>query len=435
MVVLKSVAGAVSRSRWVRILPILFLANLVNSIDKSVISYALPAGMQKDLGMTSGVSGLLGTVFYLGYLFLQIPGGTMASKGKAKKLLAFLMLGWSVLLVLTGRATTELQVFILRFLLGFCEGAMYPALVTMVASWFPNEERGRATSIYLVSGGAASVIVGPIASAVLSSYSWRILFYFAGGVSFVFLIIWIFFLSERPVDAKWLSEGEKNYILTKLEEDNAGKKEIQQASLASVLKERYTWKLSAIFFCTCMGVQGFAFWLPTIIKNITKTSMAQASLLSVIPSIVMICGTLIMGVVSDKTQKRRFLMGFSPIIYTALMLIAMLFQQSSGWLCFGLLTISTLFIQGSIPNMWAIVGKLFPAEMSGSARAVINICGNIGTMVAPTLLGFCVDFTGSMTMGWLFIFILSFVGFAVSLTMPRCLNGSAQKLAKAKEAV
>lgn len=412
----------IPKSRWFRVIPIILVANIVQWIDKSVISFALPGGMAKELGLSGSLSGLLGTVFTIGYLFLQIPGGNLAAKGKAKKFLGATMLGWTIVLYLLGSATSTNQALIYRFLLGFCEGAIYPALVTIVANWFPNEERGRATAVFLASASIAQMVAGPMSSVILINHSWRYLFHAAAVISAVLLVIWMLFLVERPVDAKWLSEEERNYLLSKLEAEKGNKKPTEKAPLLEVIKDKNVWKLCIIYFFLSLGTLGLSFWLPTIIKDVTKTGMTQTGFLSVIPNLGIFIGVLSMGVISDKTQKRRLLMGLCPVIFTGLLVIAMMLR-SNPWLSFSILCIACLFLQGAAPNLWAILPRLLPPEKAGSARGVLNIFSNLGGLVAPLAIGYLQDTTGNMLISWYAIFGLCIVGFLISLTLPKHLNG------------
>lgn len=421
------VQNKIPKTRWFRIIPIVFLANAVQWIDKSVISFALPGGMAKELAMSSSVSGLLGTVFSIAYLFLQIPGGALAAKGKCKKFLASLIIACAAILYFMGTATSTTQVLIYRFMLGFCEGAIMPALVTIISNWFPNEERGRATAALLSSASISQITVGPIAAILLMNHSWRFLFNFAAVISIGLAIIWMVFLVERPIDAKWLSEEERNYLLEKMAAEEENKKPTGKSPLLEVIKDINLWKLCFIYFCLSLGTLGLQFWLPTMIKSITKTGMTQTAFLSAIPNAMVLIGVLSMGVISDKTQKRKFFAGFTPMIFTGLLVVSMVFK-SNPWLSFGILSFACLFLQGASPNLWAMLPRLLPPEKAGSARGILNASSNVGGMIAPLMIGILMDLTGNMVMSWSFVFVACILGFIVSLTLPKHLNGPSKAL-------
>lgn len=418
----------IPKARWFRIIPIILVANLVQWIDKSVISFALPGGMMKDLGMTASMSGLLGTVFSIGYLFLQVPGGNLAAKGKSKKLLGATMLGWTVILYLLGSCSTSTEALIYRFLLGFCEGAIMPALITIVANWFPNEERGRATAVLLASASISQIAAGPMSAVILAGNSWRTLFHFAAGISFVLLVLWMIFLVERPVDAKWLSNEERDYLLTKLESEKSNKKTTGKAPILEVLKDKNLWKLCCIYLFSSLGTLGLSFWLPTIIKNITKTGMTQTGWLSMIPNIAVFIGVLTLGAISDKTQKRRLFAGMCPVLFSGFLLLAMV-SQSNPFLSMGILCVACFFLQGTGTNVMVMLPRLMSPEKAGSARGILNMASNLGGLIAPLGIGYIQDTTGNMQLSWYIIFGFCIIGLVISLTLPNHLNQKAEDIA------
>ena len=411
----------IPKARWVRIIPIIIFANIVQWIGKSIISFALPGGMANELALNASISGLLGTVFSIGYLFLQVPFGSAAAKGRAKKLIGLSFFGWVVSLYFLGAATSGTEALIFRFILGFIGGGFNPAMFTIIANWFPNEERGRATAAFLASASISQIIIGPMSSILLVSNSWRILFYVSSGACLVLFLLWMLCFTEKPENAKWLSEEEKEYIISSLEAEKVSKKSVEKTSKLEVIKDKNLWKLCFMYFTISFGTIGLAFWMPTMIKTITKTGMTQAGFLSVIPNIFIFVGVLLSGNISDKTQKRRLLAGLSPVIFTGGLVSAMLLQ-SNPWLSFGVLCVACLFLQGAAPNMWAMLPRLMSPERAGSARGILNTCSSIGGLLSPLLIGYLQDLTGNMIISWMIIFGTCVLGFLVSLTLPKHLN-------------
>lgn len=416
----------IPKARWYRIIPIIVVANIVQWFGKSIISFALPGGMAKELALSSSFAGLFGTFFSIGYLFLQVPFGSVAAKGKAKKFLGLSFIGWVISLYFLGASTSGTEALIFRSISGFIGGGFNPAIITIIANWFPNAERGRATAAFLASASISQVIIGPMSSILLASNSWRILFYVSSGACLVLFILWMAFFTEKPEDAKWLSEEEKNYIVSSLEAEKVGKKALEKAPILEVLKDKNVWKLCFMYFTISFGTIGLSFWMPTMIKTITKTGMTEAGFLSVIPNVFIFVGVMLSGSISDKTQKRRLLAGVSPAIFTGGLVAAMLLQSNS-WLSFGVLCIACLFLQGAHPNMWAMLPRLMSPERAGSARGVLNMASTIGGLLSPLLIGYLQDVTGNMILSWVIIFGTCCLGFLVSLTLPKHLNNPVKK--------
>lgn len=86
-----STTADIPRQRWLRIIPPILIACIISYMDRVNIAFAMPGGMDQDLGITATMAGLAGGIFFLGYLFLQVPGGKIAVHGSGKK-----FIGWSL---------------------------------------------------------------------------------------------------------------------------------------------------------------------------------------------------------------------------------------------------------------------------------------------------------------------------------------------------
>lgn len=84
-------AKDIPRQRWLRIIPPILIACIISYMDRVNIAFAMPGGMDAELGISATMAGLAGGIFFIGYLFLQVPGGKIAVHGSGKK-----FIGWSL---------------------------------------------------------------------------------------------------------------------------------------------------------------------------------------------------------------------------------------------------------------------------------------------------------------------------------------------------
>jgi MFS family permease len=148
----------IPRQRWLRIIPPILIACIISYMDRVNIAFAMPGGMDEELGISATMAGLAGGIFFIGYLFLQVPGGKIAVHGSGKKFIGWSLVAWAVISVLTGLITNQYQLLVLRFLLGVAEGGMLPVVLTMISNWFPDAERGRANAIVIMFVPIAGII-------------------------------------------------------------------------------------------------------------------------------------------------------------------------------------------------------------------------------------------------------------------------------------
>ena len=209
----------IPRQRWLRIIPPILIACIISYMDRVNIAFAMPGGMDEELGISATMAGLAGGIFFIGYLFLQVPGGKIAVHGSGKKFIGWSLVAWAVISVLTGLITNQYQLLVLRFLLGVAEGGMLPVVLTMISNWFPDAERGRANAIVIMFVPIAGIITAPLSGWIITVLDWRWLFIIEGLLSVVVLVLWAYTVYDRPQEARWISEAEK-----KLPGRNAGRR-------------------------------------------------------------------------------------------------------------------------------------------------------------------------------------------------------------------
>jgi MFS family permease len=400
----------IPNGRWFHIIVPIMTLCIVSYMDRTAISFAIAGGMSKELGMSASFTGFAAGIFFVGYLILQVPGGHLASRGIAKKFLTWSMVAWGVISIATAYTTSQTQLIGLRFVLGLAEGGMLPVVLTMISKWFPDEERGRAMAITIMFVPIANIISGPISGQIIQSFGWRGLFLFEGIASFFLIIPWVLMVEEDPEKAKWISPIERDYILGNLraeQEKIAKTAAIKNVSFLQVMGDSAMWKLIVINFFYQTAIYAFVIWLPTVIKILTQTNIANVGLLSALPYIGTMIGMYSIGRLSDKSGKRKRFVTI-PLLGLALSLLLSVVFKNEVWLSFSCLVLAGAFLQAAASVFWTIPTLLFTASVAGAARGAINALGNLGGFLGPFLMGWLEDVFGSTDYG-----VLALVGFLV----------------------
>ncbi len=423
----------IPRGRWLRILPPIMIVCIISYMDRVNIGFAMAGGMSAELGMTASIAGLAAGIFFIGYLFLQVPGGEFAAKRSGKKFISWTIVFWAIISVLTGMVTDVTHLLILRFLLGVAEGGMLPVVLTMVSMWFPNEERGRANAIVILFVPIAAIITGPLSGYIISLSDWRWLFIIEGLVSLLVLIPWLALVSDRPQTAKWLDAKERDFILKRLEEEREELKKgpKQLASLSEVLKNGTMLKLIILNFCYQCGIYGFGLWLPSLLKNLTGSGMSQIGWLSAVPYVGCAIGMLFVANISDKTGRRKPFVVI-PLIGFALCLLLSVKLSAYIWVSYAFLVGCGFFLQAAAGVFWTIPPRLFSPEVAGGARGVINGIGNLGGFAGPYLVGLLIQLY-DYDMGIYGLVALLVIGAALTLSLPASVDEDV-KTARTEEA-
>ena len=383
-------------TRWWRVVAPILIACIISFMDRVNISFALPGGMEADLGITSQMAGLTSGIFFIGYLFLQIPGGRAAVNGSGKRFIAWSLVAWAIVSVATGFVTNHYQVLVLRFVLGVAEGGMLPVVLTMISNWFPDREIGRANAFVMMFAPIGGMVTAPISGAIIQSLDWRWLFIIEGLLSIVVLAVWWWLISDRPQEARWLPAAEREYLLAEFERDRQArslKQPVSNAPLRDVFRNSSLMKLVALNFFYQTGDYGYTLWLPTILKNLTGANMAGVGLLAIVPFVATIIGIYVISMLSDKTGKRRLWVMISLLCFAAALLASVVLRHNiiAAYIA---LVVCGFFLKAATSPFWSIPGRIASAEVAGGARGVINGLGNLGGFCGPWLVGMMIYLYG-----------------------------------------
>ena len=386
-------AADIPRKRWARILPAVFLMYCINMIDRNNIGFAFP-GMEADLGIGATYAGLAGGIFAIGYLFLQIPGGLWAERWSAKKLIFFALLAWGAFAMCTGFIHTVTQLLVVRFLVGFAEGCILPAIVLLLKRWIPF----------------AAMVMSPLCGLILPHTTWRAMFIIEGLLPIVFAVIWWFAIEDHPRDARWLSAEEREYLEKAAEEEGKRIDQPRNVPIFKAMLTRNVILLILIWFLTQTGFAGYSIWLPTMMKSLTGGSEMLVGWLTSLPWLIAMIMLVLNSRHSDKTGERRFHV-IVPAVVSALFLLASTLLAGHEMLTAAVISLICCggLIQCYYGIWWTIPTTFLTAEVLAVTLGAINAIGNLGGFFGPWLFGYFKDVTQSSVGGMAFLVTASIV--------------------------
>src|SRR6516162_6417819 len=188
--------------------------------------------------------------------------------------MARIMISWGLVTILTGFIQTANQFYAARLLLGVAEASFFPGMIVYLTHWFRLSDRAKAIASLYAAVPAASVLGSVLAGWLLPVHwfgiaGWRWLFIIEGILPILLGIVALFYLTDRPAQARWLSEAERCWISQELEVEIAAKKKIRTYTVWQAICDRRILVLIVPYFLAHVGAQANIFWIPTFIKRIT----------------------------------------------------------------------------------------------------------------------------------------------------------------------
>lgn len=412
------------RVTW-RLIPLLFICNVLAFLDRINIGYA-HLQMKHDLALSDAAYGLGASAFFIGYLMFEVPSNLLLERIGARKTIFRIMFLWGLTSAAMMFVETPLQFAAVRFLLGVFEAGFFPGMVLYLTYWFPSARRSGIMGVLLTSVVAAGLIAGPLSTGIMTKLDdvmglqgWQWMFVLEGLPSSLLAFAVLLFLPNRPSDATWLTDEEKNFIVNQIKLDERGRVTSGHKGLRDILRNPLIYVLVVINFAVLAGGYTLNFWFPSLMRGFGITDIMQIGIYAVIPNL---CGAIAMvwwGRRSDRKLERRWHFAVGAWV-AAFGFAATTFQN--GYLAWSLFALSIAFVgQAAItPLFWSVPTAILDGRTAAAGIALVSSLSNFGPLLAPSMIGIVKTTTGSMSFGlYAIAVLLVMAGALMVLAVPK----------------
>lgn len=393
-----------------RILPFLLLCYVFAYLDRVNIGFA-KLQMQSDLGFSDAVYGLGAGIFFIGYALFEVPSNLLLLRVGARKTFCRILLLWGLTSTCMLFVNNELTFYALRFLLGVFEAGFAPGMIFYLTYWYAQDRMARVMGIVMLAAPLASIFGGPLSAWIMTSShgalslaGWQWMFLIEGLPCVMLGIMVLYVLPDRPADAKWLSQDEKQLLMQDIDVVDA-----QHHSFRQVIMDPRVYLLGAAYFTLIAGIYTVSFWLPTIIRDAGVADVMSIGLYSSIPYVVAIVAMQVYCRRSDRLAERRWHTAVPTLISAIALGLSALFSDQLA-MSMLLITVATATAWMAYTVFWAIPSQYFSGPAAAGAIALINTIGLLGGFFGPTIIGYTKTITNSTQAGLLVMAALMIVG-------------------------
>ena len=184
-------------------------------------------GIAYDLGIvdknvsledaTKQAKDLLGQItifFMIAYGFSQLFSGKLYDRIGTRAGFLVSVLIWGTADALTSLAQGKVSLTGFRMMLGLGEAGPWPGATKSNAEWFPQKERAFAQGLFGAAASIGSILAPIIILMLYVSIGWKLTFVVVGSLGLVWLIPWLIINKKGPKEHKWITEEEREYILS-----------------------------------------------------------------------------------------------------------------------------------------------------------------------------------------------------------------------------
>jgi ACS family tartrate transporter-like MFS transporter len=390
----KAVLGKVTR----RLIPFLFLLYIFNYLDRVNVSIAALT-MKPDLGLSDAVYGLGAGIFFLGYFLFEVPSNLILERVGARVWMARIMLTWGLISSGMMFVKSPVSFYAMRFLLGAAEAGFFPGMILYLSYWFPATERARAISRFMSAIPLSTVLGGPLSGALLKLNGvaglkgWQWIFLVEGVPSVLLGVVTLFYLTNRPEQARWLLPTEREWLTERLRREQEERERHFHFTLGQAFVQPRILILCALGFAIVLCNYGLSLWAPLILKSRSGWSDTMISTIGMAPSLAAGIVMLIVGAHSDRTGERRWHLACAAAVGAAGLV-------ASVWARSPILTLVTFSVAlagicSAFGPFWALSTSVMSSVAAAGAIAFINSVSGLGGFVGPMLIGSLRGSTGA----------------------------------------
>jgi ACS family tartrate transporter-like MFS transporter len=413
-------SAIVRKITW-RIVPFVFFLYIISYLDRANIGYAA-LQMNAELSLTSEAFGFISGIFFIGYFLFEVPSNVLLNKYGARVWIARILVSWGVVATLSAFVQNATQLYILRFLLGVAEAGFFPGIIIYLTYWFRSKELATTVALFTAAIPVSYIVGAPMSTWIMDNIhwlgwgGWRWMLFLEGLPAVVFGVVCFYRLIDKPQDARWLTQNEKDWLLAELERDRQTRKNVQHLTVLQAMRNGKVLYLSFIYFVYQCGSLGVGYWMPQIIKGLSGTlSNTEIGFVAVVPYVVATLAMVVWSRSSDHRNERR-LHSAIPLGVAALALFGAGLVKSPV-IAMSLISLALAGLYSFKSPFWALPTLFLSRSTAAVSIAVINSIGNLGGFVGPFLIGY-VKGTGSSATGALgFLAALLVVSFFMTVLM------------------
>ncbi|SAK51133.1 MFS transporter [Caballeronia calidae] len=392
-----------------RIAPILFLCHTFSFLDRVNIGFA-KLQMLGDLKIGDSAFALGASMFFIGYIALEIPSNIILHRVGARRWIARIMLTWGLISAGTMFTAELAQLFgvqnatmfyILRLLLGCCEAGFYPGMLLYINYWFPSDRQTKVTFGLLLALPTSLVFGGPVSGWLMqhshgwfgySGWQWMLMIEGVPAMALAFLVY--FGLSDKIGEARWLTDAQKRLLEKNVVTENAHK----EYHFGAALRDYRVWICAGIIFTYATGWYGLSFWLPSIVRESGVKDTFHIGLLTAIPFVFAAATMLFNAWHSSKTGERRWHAAIPAFMGGAGLILSAVFAHNVpvSIIC---LCVAASGVLGLTPVVWTYPGSLLSGTAAAAGFAMINSFGSLSGIAGSWITNIVKDMTGSINNG------------------------------------
>lgn len=378
--------------RWI-VVSLVALATVINYIDRNALGVMWP-GISEELGLGKDDYAMIVSIFMIGYALGQTIFGKIFDAIGTRFAFVLAIVVWSLAVAAHAVVRTTMAFSVVRFIMAFGEAGNWPGATKANAVWFPIKERALAQGIFNAGASIGAVVSAPLIALLYVYIGWKATFVAIASLGFIWIIPWLIIYRSGPATHEWLTEEEREYILSgqKAVDERGGEIDDYQPSWLEMMKYRQSWSviMSRFFLDPIWWL--FVAWLPLYLQETFGFDVKQIGMFAWVPYVGAAVGSVFGGWLAgrlirsgwtvNKTRKSVISLG-GVIMLPSLLATAYAATPTAAVLLIALILFG---FQIAIGNIQTLPSDFFSKGSVGSLAGVGGTAAVVGVLIITNLI-------------------------------------------------
>ena len=270
--------------------------------------------------------------------------------------------------------------------MGVSEAGNWPGAAKANAEWFPAKERAFAQGIFNSGAAIGGIISIPLVAYLATFLSWKVIFVLVGLIGLVWLVPWLVLVKAPPKTHPWISEEEREYILTgqKTESiDTVDDEKEYRPSTREMLSHKQSWGVIIATAAIDPIWWLFIVWIPTYLVEVYQMDVKGLAIYGWVPYVGAMFGAWFGGLLAQNRMKSGWSVGktrkFVISLGCLIMLPALLMLTNPGSPFSAVMIMATILFgfQTSIGNVQTLPSDFLSRNSVGSLAGFAGMAAKL----------------------------------------------------------
>lgn len=384
--------------RW-WVIALIALATVINYIDRQSLNVLWPTISadlypDKTADERKEIYAFISVVFVFSYAFGQAIFGKIFDWVGTRIGFALSIGIWSLATAAHAFASGLASFSIFRGILGLAEAGNWPGATKGNAEWFPIKERALAQGIFNSGAAIGGIISIPLIAYLSVFFSWKAIFVLVGLVGLLWLIPWMVLVKAPPKEHPWITEEEREYILTgqKNTESEEGNEGDYNPSTSEMLSRKQSWGVIIASAAIDPIWWLFVFWIPIYLSEVYSMDVKTIGIYGWVPYVGAMLGAWFGGLLAQNRIKsgwsvnrtRKTVISLGCLI----MLPALLAMSNPGAPVNAVLLMAIILFgfQTSIGNVQTLPSDLYGGNTVGTLAGFAGMAAKLTAAALTSLV-------------------------------------------------